>query len=92
LSPIASKFDVLPDFVKLAESFGAIGLKARRPEDLEATLREGLSTEGVVLMEIFVDCEELVYPMIAPGGAMNEMILGPGDAVSGMVAEAADMA
>ena len=78
----ASKFDVLPDFVKLAESFGAIGLKARRPEDLEATLREGLSTEGVVLMEIFVDCEELVYPMIAPGGAMNEMILGPGGRTS----------
>ena len=75
----ASYFKVLPDFVKLAESFGARGLRAQRPEDVESTLREGLSTEGVVLMEIMVDCEELVYPMIAPGGAMNEMILGASD-------------
>lgn len=75
----ASYFEVLPDFVKLAESFGAKGLSAKRPEDLEPTLKEGLSSEGVVLMEIFVDCEELVYPMIAPGGAMNDMILGAAD-------------
>jgi len=75
----ASYFKVLPDFVKLVESFGAKGLRADRPEDVEATLKEGLSTEGVVLMEMMVDCEELVYPMIAPGGAMNEMILGASD-------------
>ncbi len=75
----ASYFEVLPDFVMLAKSFGAKGLRAERPEELEATLREGLSTEGVVLMEVLVDCEELVYPMIAPGGAMNEMILGAAD-------------
>jgi len=87
----ASKFEVLPDFVKLAESFGAKGLRAQRPEHLEATLKEGLSTEGVVLMEIIVDCEELVYPMIAPGGAMNEMILGPENQVD-MMRGSADMA
>jgi len=87
----ASKFGVLPDFVKLAESFGAVGLRASRPDDLEPTLREGLSTPGVVLMEIVVDYEELVYPMIAPGGAMNEMLLGPG-AQLGNLADVADMA
>ena len=75
----ASYFEVLPDFVQLAESFGARGLRAERPEDVESTLKEGLSTEGVVLIEMMVDCEELVYPMIAPGGAMNEMILGASD-------------
>ncbi len=71
----ASRFGVLPDFVMLAESFGAKGLRVDRPEDLESTLKEGLSTKGVVLIEVMVDCEELVYPMIAPGGAMNDMIM-----------------
>ncbi len=75
----ASYFEVLPDFVKLAESFGARGLRIERPENLESSLKEGLSMEGVVLMEIMVDCEEMVYPMIAPGGAMNDMILEPVD-------------
>jgi acetolactate synthase-1/2/3 large subunit len=74
-----SYFEVLPDFVKLAESFGAKGLRATKPDELEATLREGIFSEGVVLIEVVVDCEEMVYPMIAPGGAMNEMILDPVD-------------
>lgn len=75
----SSKFEVLPDFVKLAESFGAKALRASKPDELEATLREGLNTDGVVLMEIMVDPEEMVYPMIQPGGAMNEMIIEPVD-------------
>lgn len=75
----ASHFEVLPDFVRLAESFGAKGLRVTRPDRLEATLKEGLYTEGVVLIEVVVDYEEMVYPMIAPGGAMNEMILEPAD-------------
>lgn len=75
----ASHFDVMPDFVRLAEAFGAKGLRAKRPDELEATLREGLFTEGVVLIEVVVDYEEMVYPMIAPGGAMNEMIIDPAD-------------
>ncbi|MGQ0794469.1 MAG: biosynthetic-type acetolactate synthase large subunit [Deltaproteobacteria bacterium] len=75
----ASYFEVLPDFVKVAESFGAKGILITKPEEMEGMLREGLSTPGVVLMEIIVDCEEMVYPMIAPGGAMNEMILGAAD-------------
>lgn len=75
----SSKFEVLPDFVKLAESYGAKGLRATKPEELESTLREGLNMEGVVLMEIVVDPEEMVYPMIQPGGAMNEMIIEPVD-------------
>ncbi len=42
-------------------------------------MREGIYSEGVVLTEVVVDCEEMVYPMIAPGGAMNEMIMDPVD-------------
>ncbi|MXW43886.1 MAG: acetolactate synthase large subunit, partial [Candidatus Dadabacteria bacterium] len=75
----ASRFEVLPDFVKLAEAFGARGLRAARPEELEPTLREGLNTPGVVLMEIEVDCTEMVYPMIAPGASMDNMIMMPAD-------------
>ncbi len=75
----ASRFEVLPDFVKLAEAFGARGLKATKPEELEPTLREGLNTPGIVLMEIEVDSTEMVYPMIAPGGTMDEMIMMPVD-------------
>jgi len=75
----SSKFEVLPDFVKLAQAFGAKGIKAERPEELEPTLKEGINTEGVVLMEIVVDPTEMVYPMITPGGAMNDMIMQPVD-------------
>ncbi|MGQ0793403.1 MAG: biosynthetic-type acetolactate synthase large subunit [Deltaproteobacteria bacterium] len=75
----ASYFEALPDFVKLAEAFGAKGLRVKRPDELESTLRKGLYSEGVVLIEVVVDHEEMVYPMIAPGGAMNEMILDPAD-------------
>lgn len=75
----ASYFEVLPDFVKLAEAFGAKGMYINRPEQVEPTLKEVLNMEGVVLLEIEVDCEEMVYPMIAPGAAMNEMILDPVD-------------
>ncbi len=74
-----SKFNVLPDFVKLAEAFGATGFKADKTEDLEGVFKQGLEAKGVVLMEIKVDPEEMVYPMIAPGEAMNKMIFDPVD-------------
>lgn len=74
-----SKFNVLPDFVKLAESFGATGMRAEKPEELEGVFKRGLEAKGVVLMEIKVDPEEMVYPMIAPGQPMNEMIFDPVD-------------
>lgn len=75
----SSYFEVLPDFVKLAEAFGARGFRCSEPDNLESTFTEGLNTPGVVLMEIVVDCEEMVYPMIAPGASMNQMIMYPVD-------------
>ena len=75
----ASYFEVLPDFVKVAESYGARGLHISKPDEVEESLKEALSMDGVVLVEIDVDYEEMVYPMLSPGGDMSEMIVRPSD-------------
>lgn len=75
----SSRFEVLPDFVNLAKSYGAAGVHISKPDELEETLKEALSMDGVVLVEIEVDYEEMVYPMLSPGGDMSEMILDPTD-------------
>jgi acetolactate synthase-1/2/3 large subunit len=64
-----------PDFVKLAEAYGAVGLRATKPTKLTATLERGLSMKGVVVMDIVVSAEENVYPMISPGAGLKEMVL-----------------
>jgi acetolactate synthase-1/2/3 large subunit len=64
-----------PDFVKLAEAYGAKGLRCSRPEEVESILSQGLNTEGTVIMEFAVDKEESVYPMVPAGGAITEMLL-----------------
>jgi acetolactate synthase-1/2/3 large subunit len=66
-----------PDFVKLAEAYGAVGLRARHPSELIPVLERGLSTTGVVVMDIIVEVEENVYPMIPPGGGICDMVLKP---------------
>lgn len=75
----SSYFEVLPDFVNVAKSFGAVGFHISKPDDVEAGLKEALSTDGVVLVEVDVDYEEMVYPMLSPGGDMSEMIVQPAD-------------
>ncbi|WP_130471317.1 biosynthetic-type acetolactate synthase large subunit [Candidatus Magnetaquicoccus inordinatus] len=67
---------VAPDFVKLAEAYGALGLKCNRPEDVLPTLRQGLAHPGTVLMDFQVQRESNVYPMVPAGGALQDMILG----------------
>jgi acetolactate synthase I/II/III large subunit len=64
-----------PNFVKLAEAYGAIGLRATHPGELTSILEQGLSSPGVVVMDIVVEVEENVYPMIPPGAGINEMVL-----------------
>jgi len=64
-----------PDFVKLAEAYGAVGLRASKPEEVEPVLRKGLALEGLVLMEFHVEKEELVYPMVPVGAPITEMLL-----------------
>ncbi len=65
----------LPDFVKLAEAYGAAGLRATRPGELCQVLEQGLATPGVVVMDVLVALEENVYPMIPPGAGLKEMVL-----------------
>jgi len=64
-----------PDFLKLAEAYGAVGLRATRPEEVEPVLREGLSTRRTVMMEFKVEKEENVYPMVPAGAPITEMLL-----------------
>ena len=64
-----------PDFVKLAEAYGAKGLRCEKPEDVEAVLSEGLNSKGTIVMDFIVDREESVYPMVPAGGAITEMLL-----------------
>src|SRR5262245_5362326 len=64
-----------PDFVKLADAYGIVGLRAVKPKEVEKTLREGLKHKGPVLMDFHTDPYENCYPMIPAGGAQHEMIL-----------------
>jgi len=64
-----------PDFLKLAEAYGAVGLRASSPEEVEPVLREGLSTPRTVIMEFKVEKEENVYPMVPAGAPITEMLL-----------------
>jgi acetolactate synthase-1/2/3 large subunit len=67
----------LPDFVKLAESFHATGLRARNVGELDGVIARMLAEPGAVIADICVDKAENCYPMIPSGAAHNEMILGP---------------
>ena len=67
--------DCAPDFVKLAEAYGAMGLRATKPQEVEAVLKEGLSAPGPVIMDFKVDREESVYPMVPAGAPITEMLL-----------------
>ena len=71
----STSIEEAPDFVKLAESYGAIGLRATRPQEVVPVLKEGLSTPKPVIMDFWVDREECVYPMVPAGAPMTEMLL-----------------
>jgi len=68
-------FQTNPDYVKLAEAYGAMGLRAAKPEEVEPVIRQALDTPGPVVMDFRVDPEEDVYPMVAAGKSIREMIL-----------------
>ena len=66
---------VSPDFVKLAEAYGAVGLRATKPEEVVPTLKKAFSTPEPVIIDFEVDPEENVYPMVPAGEALNQMRL-----------------
>ena len=71
-----SYMDSLPDFVKLAESYGHVGMKIEQPGDVVPALEEAIKLKDrVVFMDFITDREENVYPMIPAGAGLNEMIL-----------------
>ena len=67
----------LPDFVKLADSFHAVGLRAESVDQLDGVIRDMLACDRAVIADIAVDPKENCFPMIPSGAAHNEMILGP---------------
>jgi acetolactate synthase I/II/III large subunit len=71
-----SYMDSLPDFVKLAEAFGLKGLRCDSLDKVDSTLTEMLYHAGPVLVDMIVDPDENVYPMIPAGAAHNELVLG----------------
>jgi len=72
---IMTDMEHAPNFSKLAEAYGAVGLKATKPEEVDAVLKEGLSNPGTVIMDFWVDREEGVYPMVPAGKSLTEMLL-----------------
>ncbi len=67
-----------PDFVKLAEAYGGVGLRCDRAEDVDATLEKAIAVEGVpVVVDFRVDSHEGVFPMVPAGRSNDEIILGP---------------
>ena len=71
----STTLDHNPDFVKLAEAYGAVGLRATKPDEVESVLKKGLETPTTVIMEFVIDREENVYPMVPAGKAITEMLL-----------------
>ena len=65
-----------PDFVKLAESYGAVGIRVTKKEEVRPAIEKALATENTVLVDFVVEQEENVFPMVPAGKAINEIIGG----------------
>ena len=62
------------DFVKLAEAFGGTGFRVEKPEELQEVLEKALATDGPVIIDYKIDSDDMVFPMVAPGAPINEII------------------
>ena len=77
----------LPDFVKLADAFGAVGMRITKPDEVDAAIKEMIAVDRPVIVDVAVDKAENCFPMIPSGGAHNEMLLGPGDKAERPISE-----
>ena len=71
--------EALPDFVKLAEAYGCVGIRAENPDELDEKIEEMINTNRPVIFDCHVDQEENCFPMIPSGKPHNQMLLGPKD-------------
>ena len=69
----------LPDFVKLAEAYGCVGIRAKTPDELDQKIKEMIEVDKPVIFDCVVDKEENCFPMIPSGKPHNQMLLGPQD-------------
>ena len=73
-----SYVDALPDFVKLAEAYGHVGMRISNPADVEGALREALALKDrLVFMDFMIDPKTNVFPMVGNGKGLNQMALPP---------------
>ena len=77
----------LPDFVKLAEAFGGVGLRATKPDEVDGLITEMLASDKPVIADVCVDKTENCFPMIPSGAAHNEMLFGPEDSAEKPISE-----
>ena len=82
-----SYMESLPDFVKLAESFHAVGLRATKASQLDDVIKEMIEIDRPVIADIAIDKLENCFPMIPSGAAHNEMLLGPNDKAEKQISE-----
>ncbi len=71
----STNMDVAPDFVALAEAYGAVGLRATKKDEVEAVIKKALAVDNTVLMDFRISREEGVYPMVPSGKSTTEMLL-----------------
>jgi acetolactate synthase-1/2/3 large subunit len=71
----SSYLETTPDFVKLAEAYGAVGLRANKPSEIDAVIKEAIAVNKPVIVDVPTYPYENVYPMIPAGGCNHEMIL-----------------
>jgi acetolactate synthase-1/2/3 large subunit len=69
-----SHLDVVPDFVKVAEAYGAVGFRATKPSEVEPVLKEAFKIKKTVFMDFIIDWKEKVYPMVPAGAAIDQMM------------------